>query len=639
MSATTLSLPGNRTLRSGARNSDATPEPGPELPWRGYLAWLATVTALAAAVCLCALAEGPLWIQNTVLASANLAMSLVFVFTGLMLRKQPGQRGVAWALMLAGVFRSVDFIDAWNGAWPAYALVFGGVDRFFGAWALLRYPNPSLLRHQRVFLILLAGWMLVGRTLIAVTSTAQWNGGPASWWWPSLVPNQQLTDVLNYVVNAGEGIFGAAMVVLLVMRLVRTRGLDRIVITPVIVAGIAAVIAATASAVTQMLVSLSTTPNGAYLAESAVDLLLPLAFLVAVIQRALLVRNISGLTAQISTAADVSSVRCALRSTLHDPTLDVVDLSAPTPSPASIGDKPAGGDGRSADGGSRTAADGDGDGECEASLAVATLDVQPTERLVEFIRAEGGTPIAVVIADPALARYRGLFDAAVQTSGLALKNAQLQAQAAREKLEQVRASRARIIEAGLAERRRLERDLHDGVQQHLLSLTARLTAAMTGTTDPVATAAFGQAREGLREVLAELRDLAHGIHPAVLSQTGLGAALEGVAERLPLPVRVTAPASRVSAAVEATAYFVACEALTNVVKHAKADSAMVTVRIDKSRLDMEIADNGIGGVTPGSPGGRGLDNIYDRVGALDGEMTIDSLPGQGTRLVVRIPCG
>ncbi len=637
MSATTLSLPGNRIRRSGATNSEATPQSGPELPWRGYLAWLATVTALAAAGCLCALAEGPLWIQNTVLASANLAVSLVFVFTGLMLRKQPGQRGVAWALMLAGVFRSVDFIDAWNGAWPAYALVFGGVDRFFGAWALLRYPNPSLLRHQRVFLILLAGWMLVGRTLIAVTSTAQWNGGPASWWWPSLVPNQQLTDVLNYVVNAGEGIFGAAMVVLLVMRLVRTRGLDRIVITPVIVAGIAAVIAATASAVTQMLVSLSTTPNGAYLAESAVDLLVPLAFLVAVIQRALLVRNISGLTAQISAGADVSSVRYALRSTLHDPTLDVVDLSAPAPSPASAGDRSAGGDGGSAEGGSRTAADGDGNGE--ASLAVAAPDVQPTERLVEFIRAEEGTPIAVVIADPALARYRGLFDAAVQTSGLALKNAQLQARAAREKLEQVRASRARIIEAGLAERRRLERDLHDGVQQHLLSLTARLTAAMTGTADPVATAAFGQAREGLREVLAELRDLAHGIHPAVLSQTGLGAALEGVAERLPLPVRVTAPASRLSAAVEATAYLVACEALTNVVKHAQADSAAVTVRVDKSRLDMEIADDGIGGVTPGGRGGRGLDNISDRVSALDGEMTIDSPPGQGTRLVVRIPCG
>jgi signal transduction histidine kinase len=409
------------------------------------------------------------------------------------------------------------------------------------------------------------------------------------------------------------------------------------------------VIAATASAVTQMLVSLSTTPNGAYLAESAVDLAVPLAFLIAVIQRALLVRNIGGLTAQISAGADVSSVRYALRSTLHDPTLDVVDLSAAAPSPAGVGgrpagvgDKPAGVGDRPAGGGGKPTVGGNGTaagGSSGRDTSVAALDGQPTGRLVEFIRTEEGTPIAVVIADPALARYRGLFDAAVQTSGLALKNAQLQAQAAREKLEQVRASRARILEAGLAERRRLERDLHDGVQQHLLSLTARLTAAMTRTTDPDATAAFGQARDGLRDVLAELRDLAHGIHPAILSQTGLGAALEEVAERLPLPVRVTAPASRVSAAVEATAYFVACEALTNVVKHAKAESATVTVRIDKSQLDMEIADDGIGGITPASPGGRGLDNISDRVSALDGDVSIDSLPGQGTRLVVRIPCG
>ncbi|MGH3225541.1 MAG: sensor histidine kinase, partial [Streptosporangiaceae bacterium] len=383
---------------------------------------------------------------------------------------------------------------------------------------------------------------------------------------------------------------------------------------PIMVAGLVAVLAAITSAAMQMVLGLSGSPNNAYLVESAVDLAVPLAFLVAVLQRALLHRNIIGLTAQISGGTDVDAVRYALRSTLHDPTLDVLDLSD-SRSPVAVS------------------------GDAEAGVAAAASDVQPDGRLVEFIRTETGTPIAVVIADPALARYRGLFDAAVQTSGLALKNAQLQEQIAREKLEQVRASRARIIEAGLAERRSLERDLHDGVQQHLLSLTARLTAVMTRTTDPEATAAFGQARDGLREVLAELRDLAHGIHPAVLSQGGLAAALEEVAERLPLPVRVTAPASRLGATVEATAYYVACEALTNVVKHAKAESATVTIRINESQLDMEIADDGIGGIASGGAGGRGLANICDRVGSLDGEVSVESPPGQGTRLVVKIPCG
>lgn len=621
MRTTVPRLPMNRVWPAGGLGGrDAARQSGRPAAWRGRRSWLGNAAALVAAGCFCAAVQGPLWIHATALATVNLTVSLVFVFTGLMLRKEPGQRGVAWALMLAGIFRSVDFIDSWNGPWPAYGLVFGGVDRLFGAWALLRYPNSALLRYQRIYLIVLAGWMLIGRTLIAVTSTAHWNGGPASWWWPALLPDQRLTDVLNYAVNAGEGLLGLALLVLLVMRLVQTRGLDRIVIAPVIVAGITAVIAASASAVAQMLVSLSTTPNGAYLTESAVDLVVPLAFLAAVVQRALLLRNITGLTAEISAGADVGAVRHALRSTLHDPTLDLLDLSAPGPSPA---------------GGARAVAGGDR----EAGLAGQALDVRPEERLVEFIRTEGGRPIAVVIADPALARYRGLFDAAVQTSGLALRNAQLQAKAARERLEQIRASRTRIIEAELAERRRLERDLHDGVQQHLLSITARLATAMTRTADEQATAAFGQARDGLKDVLAELRDLAHGIHPALLSQGGLAAALEAVAERLPLPVRVTAPGSRIGAAVEATLYFVACEALANVVKHAGAGSATITVSIGESQVDMEIADDGIGGITPGGETAGGLANIIDRVSALDGEVTIDSPPGKGTRLTLRIPCG
>jgi signal transduction histidine kinase len=592
----------------------------------------------------------------------NVVTSLTFVLTGLTLYRQPGQRGVAWALILAGVFRSLDFADSWNaGPWPVYDIVCGGMDRVFGAWALLRYPNPRLLRYQRVFLILLAGWMLVGRTLMAVTSTARWNGESPSAWWPSLMVNQRLFGLISVVVTAGEGLLGLAILAFLVMRLVQTRGLDRVVITPIIVAGLAAVVAASATAVVQMLASPGTTPNGAFLTEGVVDLAVPLAFLVAVVQRALLIKNIGGLAAQVSAGADVSAVRYALRATLRDPTLDVLDLSAPGLALGS-GDGTAG-DGMASDGAADvgtadvgTASDGtadvgtardgtardetagvetarDGDGHAEA--AVTLRDGPPRDRLVEFIRTEAGVPIAVIIADPALARYRGLFDAAVQTSGLALKNAQLQAQAAQAELEQVRASRARIIEAGLAERRRLERDLHDGVQQHLLGLAAQLTAAMTSTADPAATAAFEQVRDELKEVLGELRDLAHGIHPAVLSQGGLAVALEDVTERLPLPVRVIAPASRAAPAVEATAYFVACEALTNVVKHSKADSASVVIRMTGSWLDMEIADDGVGGATPD---GHGLANIVDRVSALDGNVTIDSPPGRGTRLVVRIPC-
>jgi len=139
MRTTVPRLPMSRIWPGGALvGRDAAPQSGPSVACRRGRSWLGNAAALVAAGCFCAAVQGPLWIHATALATLNLAVSLVFVFTGLMLRKEPGQRGVAWALMLAGIFRSVDFIDSWNGPWPAYGLVFGGVDRLFGAWALLR---------------------------------------------------------------------------------------------------------------------------------------------------------------------------------------------------------------------------------------------------------------------------------------------------------------------------------------------------------------------------------------------------------------------------------------------------------------------------------------------------------------------
>lgn len=634
MRATILSLPGSKTWRgsgSGSREEKRWPARSPfwharrppfprrrpRFPRRAWFQrrswfarpawltrrpWLAVTVVLLVTACFCALVQGPQWRESAALSTVNLAVSLVFVFTGLMLRKEQGQRVTACALMLAGIFRSVDFIDAWNGVWPAYTTIFGGIDRVFGAWALLRYPHSSLSRLHRRYLITLASWVLVGRTLIEVTSRPQWDNELPSVWWPALYPNQQLSDVLNYVAHIGEGVCGIGLMVLLMIRLRQTKGLDRIVITPIIVAGIAAVVAAIISALLMMF-SPDAHPTGAYLAEGAVDFAIPVAFLIAVLQRLLLIRNVTALTARVEAGGDIDAVRRALRGILRDPTLDLVDTTA--------SDVPA-------------------------------LGTRPGGRLVSYIRTGQGAPIAVVVADPVLNRYRELFDAALRTSGLALQNAQLQAKSAQEKLEQVKASRARILEAELAERRRLERDLHDGVQQHLLGIAAGLSVAMTKTADPEATAAISDARQGLKTVLAELRDLAHGIHPAILSQGGLGAALEEIAERIPLPVSVIPPSRRLDAGVEAALYFVACEALANVVKHANAGSVLVAVRTGETRtgetmLEMEIADDGIGGVA--ADGGHGLANIADRVGALDGEVVIDSPPGRGTRLVVRVPCG
>jgi signal transduction histidine kinase len=601
-------------MRLRARRSWSRLQPG------GDRQWVTASVVVVVAASFSALVQWPAWSKDPDLTAMNLLAATLFILTGLWLRGEPGQHTVAWALIIAGVLRSLDFVNAWSGPpWALYDALFGAVDRIFGAWAILRYPNRSLLKSQRIFLILLAVWILGGHILIVVTSLPQWNGAPATSWWVTLDAHMPLNDLINYVVNGVEALFVVVLLVLMAMRLARTTGLDRIVITPVIMAGLVAVVAAGASATVQTLSTLNGTPNGVYLAESSLDLAVPLAFLVAATQRGLLLRNITGLIAQISAGADVNAIRGALRRALYDPTLEIVDLSV------SVGEV----------------------GEVEESgefgefgdMKEVPSPGQLTDRMVQYIRTESGSPIAVVLADPALARYQSLFDTAVQTSGLALQNAQLQAQAAREKLEQVRASRARIIDAALAERRRIERDLHEGVQQHLLGLAARVTAAVSRTDDPVAHAAFLQMRDGLREVLAELRDLAHGIHPAMLTQGGLGPALEDVAERFALPVQITVPATRVSPAVEATAYYVACEALTNAVKHAEASGVTMIVRIDEAELTMEIADDGIGGADGAESQGQGLSNIVDRVNALDGEVTIVSPVGAGTRLEVRIPCG
>jgi signal transduction histidine kinase len=210
--------------------------------------------------------------------------------------------------------------------------------------------------------------------------------------------------------------------------------------------------------------------------------------------------------------------------------------------------------------------------------------------------------------------------------------------ALRERVDDLRHARARIIEATDAERRRLERDLHDGAQQRLvaLSLTLGLAEARLGTDPDAAAPLVAHAREEALLAVKELRELARGLHPAVLSHRGLGAALEALAGRAPVPVTVTGvPEERLPAPVEATAYFVVAESLTNVAKYAQASEARVTVTRSHDVLRVEIADDGVGGADPLA--GTGLRGLRDRVEALDGELEVRSAPGGGTTVVADIP--
>ncbi len=321
---------------------------------------------------------------------------------------------------------------------------------------------------------------------------------------------------------------------------------------------------------------------------------MPVALLVTALRRRTVRVAVADLVLQLAGPVTVDAVRDALRVALRDPHLEVHLWPA----------RP---------------------GRCAGP-----------ERLVVPVATAAGEPLAAIVADASLHRHRDLLDSAVAAAALALENARLQADL-RAQLEQVSASRARIVEAGLIERRRLERDLHDGAQQRLLAVAATLAAARLRARPAAAVAAIDSARTELRMALQELRDLVHGIHPAVLSQGGLRPAIEVVAERLPLAVTIDVPLRRFEASAEATAYFVTCEALSNVVKHASASRAVVRVGPARQALDLEVIDDGLGGADPTR--GAGLAGLADRVRALGGDLVVISPPGVGTLLTARIPCG
>jgi signal transduction histidine kinase len=246
-----------------------------------------------------------------------------------------------------------------------------------------------------------------------------------------------------------------------------------------------------------------------------------------------------------------------------------------------------------------------------------------------------GEHVAAIVHDRA--QDAGTVRAAGAATALLLENHRLDAEL-RARLVELQASRARLVEAADDERRRLERDLHDGAQSRLVALALSLRLARMKESDGSDTAALLDASiDELGVSLRELRDLARGIHPAVLSERGLEPAVRALAARAPVPVEVVGrTAGRLPAAVETAAYFVISEGLTNVSKYAHAERATVRVERIDGRLVIEVSDDGIGGADAGD--GSGLRGLSDRVAALSGTLEVSSPPGRGTRLRAHLPC-
>jgi PAS domain S-box-containing protein len=200
---------------------------------------------------------------------------------------------------------------------------------------------------------------------------------------------------------------------------------------------------------------------------------------------------------------------------------------------------------------------------------------------------------------------------------------------------EIQASRARIVEAADEARRKLERDLHDGAQQRLVSALLTLKLAATQSDGEQARARVAEASDQLEQGLADLRELAQGIHPAILTDLGLRPALESLAARSPVPVELHVTETRPAPTVEAALYFTVGEALTNIAKYAEATKASVSVRVDGTTVVAEIADDGVGGVDTGS--GSGLRGLADRLDALGGTLDVESTVGSGTRVRATAP--
>ena len=264
------------------------------------------------------------------------------------------------------------------------------------------------------------------------------------------------------------------------------------------------------------------------------------------------------------------------------------------------------------------------------------LDVSGREGRAVTVLEHDGRRVAALGHDPGLLEEPELLNAVGAAASLELENARLQAELAAQ-LAEVRASRARILEAGDAERRRLERDLHDGAQQRLLGIRLALKLAHGRLGDDAAVEELlAEADAEVVGTLEELRTLARGIHPPVLTDEGLGPALAALARRAPVPVELEISPERLPERVEATAYFVASEALANVAKHAHATRATIAVNRTNGRVSIEVTDDGIGGA---DLDGTGLRGLRDRVEALDGQLVVDSPDADGTLVRAVIPCG
>lgn len=474
-------------------------------------------------------------------------------------------------------------------------IVTSGLSALYGiplVWLVVSFPTGRLVRRIDRAAVLLV-------TLDAVVQGAMrvigdYYEAPGIFW------NRYYT-----VANAIVALFVLGIVV---VRLIRANPVERRGLAPVWVASCTLALIFFISGIQTLAIAL--TPRQGYALASSLDyasMLIPIAYGAGLLRLRSRRAGVGKLVIELSEQPAPGKLRGALARTLGDPSLELAfwlpDLQSYVDSEGKPFEPPAD----------------------DTSRATTVLE-------------RGGERLAVIVYDITLAEAPELVASVGAAASLALDNERLQA-AVRAQLEEVRASRQRIVEAADDERRRVERNIHDGAQQRLMALSLALRRAQQKVAHDVgaAEAIIAEAAAELNIAVSELRELARGIHPSILTDEGLGPALQALAHRSSPPVRLdVARVGRLAPAIEVTAYFVATEALTNAARYANASAVSIDLHREEKFLIVDIRDDGSGGADPSK--GSGLRGLSDRVAAVGGRLVVESPPGGGTRLTAALPC-
>ncbi len=419
--------------------------------------------------------------------------------------------------------------------------------------------------------------------------------------------NESLVTTIIGILNVAAVALVLAVLVILVRRWRRATPSQRRLLVPVYSAGAAVLVLLIVTVALQAGGLDRAALDAVWIASIVPFGLVPYMFLFTLIRARMIQTGAVGeLIARIGEAPRRGELRDELARALGDPTLELVYWLP------------------------------DGERFVDARGRSVELPAPGSNRGVTRVERDGGL-VAAIVHDALVIDEE--LDAIGAAAAMALENERLDAEL-RAKVAELRDSRSRMLRIGLEERRRLERDLHDGAQQRLVSMALNMRLARDRMRDEpdAAERLLDGASAELDSALEELRELARGIHPAVLSDRGLDAALETLARRAPVPVELNREEyERLPEAIELAAYFVVAEALTNVAKYAQATHARVNVGRHNGRLVVEVADDGVGGADPGN--GTGLRGLADRLAVIEGRLEVDSPPGRGTTIRAKIPCG